>query len=413
MAQPETFPLGTIPEIGVIPKKMHAWVIRKERHGEPLKSFQKELVPPPEPGPREVMLLVLAAGVNFNGVWAGLGKPVSVLDVHGKPYHIAGSDASGLVWKVGSEVRGWKPGDEVVVHCNQYCQRNCGECPTFDPMACQEQKIWGYETPDGSFAQFTVVQEEQVLRKPAHLTWEEAACYGLTYFTAFRMLTTRAQLKPGETVLVWGGAGGLGTMAIQLINQLGGKAVAVVSSEEKAKLCMELGAVGTINRKNFPNLAWRPNETPEQTAARIKDTKAFGRAIWEILGNRVSPDIVFEHVGSDTFPTSVFLCRRFGRIVICGATSGFTLQFDVRHLWMHQKSILGSHFANHLECKQANELVHQKKIRPVLSSTWTFDQVAQVHQEMYENKHSGNMAVLVQAPRQGCRTAEEVRAAGG
>jgi len=359
------------------------------------------------------MLLVLAAGVNFNGVWAGLGKPVSVLDIHRQPYHIAGSDAAGIVWKVGSEISAWKPGDEVIVNCNQYCQRNCGDCPTFDPMACQEQKIWGYETPDGSFAQFTVVQEEQLLRKPVHLTWEEAGSYGLTYFTAFRMLVTRAALKPGETVLIWGGAGGLGTMAIQLVDQLGGKAVAVVSSDEKAKVCMELGAVGTINRKNFPNLAWHPNETPEQTAGRLKDTKGFGRAIWEILGPRVSPDIVFEHVGSDTFPTSVFLCRRFGRVVICGATSGFTLQFDVRHLWMHQKSIIGSHFANHQECKQANELVHQKKIRPVLSSTWRYDQVAQVHQEMYENRHAGNMVVLVQAPGPGLRNTEEVRSAAG
>src|SRR5205823_6945396 len=145
-----------------VPEQMPAWVIRRERHGDPLTSFQIETMRTPEPGPNEALVLVMAAGVNYNGIWAGLGKPVSVLDVHKKDFHIAGSDASGVVWKVGSAVTKWRVGDEVVLHCNQSCGE-CGACNGGDPLACEEQKIWGYETPYGSFAQFTLVQAQQLL----------------------------------------------------------------------------------------------------------------------------------------------------------------------------------------------------------------------------------------------------------
>jgi crotonyl-CoA carboxylase/reductase len=159
-----------LPPLGEVPSEMDAWVIRKDRFGEPLESFRRERMKTPEPGPGEVVVLVMAAGVNYNGIWAGLGKPVSVLDVTKKDFHIAGSDASGVVWKVGPGVTRWKVGDEVVLQCNVTCGQ-CAACNGFDPMACEEQKIWGYETPYGSFAQFTLVQAQQCLKKPKDLTW--------------------------------------------------------------------------------------------------------------------------------------------------------------------------------------------------------------------------------------------------
>jgi crotonyl-CoA carboxylase/reductase len=167
----------------------------------------------PEVGPNDVLLTVMAAGVNFNGVWVCQGKPVPLSRLKtGYDFHITGSDASGVVWKVGSAVRRWKPGDEVVVHCNV----SCGQCPAcngFDPLACEEQKIWGYETNWGSFAPFAKVQAQQLLPKPAHLSWEEAASYGLCLFTAYRMLVTQAHIQAGDNVLIWGAAGGLGVFA--------------------------------------------------------------------------------------------------------------------------------------------------------------------------------------------------------
>ena len=408
-SRPAIVPVGQCPELGVLPQRMHGYAIRRDREGEPLQSFQEEELPLWTLGPGEVLIKVMAAGVNYNGVWAGLGQPVSMFDAHGADYHIAGSDASGVVWQVGLGVTEWKIGDEVVVHCNNTCGR-CQHCNGGEPLACRKQRIWGYETPDGSFAQFARVQAQQVLTKPPHLTWEESASYGLTYFTAFRMLMDRAKIQAGEDVLVWGGAGGLGVFAVQLCRLVGARAIAVVSSDEKAALATELGAYGVIHRQEFSDLQFRENETPEQTKARMNATKAFGKRIWEILGERKGPDVVFEHVGRATFPTSVFLAERFGRIVICGATTGYNLNFDVRHLWMRQKSIIGSHFADAGEATRANRLVLQKKIRPVMTRVFSWKEIPQAHQLMYENKLHGTVACLVGAPREGLRTLSETQA---
>ena len=411
-AMRETQALGDvtlpIPPLGVVPAEMDAWVIRKERLGEPLKSFQRERMKTPEPGPGEVLVLVMAAGVNYNGIWAGLGKPVSILDVTKKDFHIAGSDASGVVWKLGAGVTRWKVGDEVVLHCNVTCGQ-CGACNGFDPMACEDQKIWGYETPYGSFAQFTLVQAQQLLKKPPQLSWEVAASYGLVYFTAYRMLVDRARVRPGENVLIWGASGGLGIFAVQITKLLGATAVGIVSSPAKGELARSVGCDHIMYRDEYPDLPYHPNETPERTKARMEATKKFGKKFWELIGERKGPDVVFEHVGQETFPTSVFLANRMGRIVICGATSGFQLNFDVRHLWMRQKSILGSHFANAEQCQRANELVHQGKVKPVLTETFEYARIPEAHDLMYRNRHMGTIACLVSAPEMGMTTLEEAR----
>ena len=398
---PTIVPVGKLPPLGVVPEKMHGFVIREERFGPPMESFQPEEVPVWDLAPNEVLVQVMAAGVNYNGIWAGLGKPVSTLAAHGLGYHIAGSDASGVVWAVGNAVHDWKVGDEVVLHCNHLT----------NPGASEAQTIWGYETPDGSFAQFCRVQSQQCLKKPEHLTWEDAASYGLVYYTAHRMLIDRAKIEPGEDVLVWGGAGGLGVFAIQLCAAVGARAIAVVSSDEKAELAMSLGAVGTINRKEFSEMQYRPDETPEQAKARFQATKAFAKRISEILGERKKPDVVFEHVGASTFPASVWLANDFGRIVICGATTGYNLTFDVRHLWMKQKRIIGSHFADADSSQRANRLVVQGKVKPVMTRLFKYEEIPHVHQLMYENKLHGTVSCLVGAPRAGLKNYKETLAA--
>jgi len=402
-------PVGAVPPLGVLPEKMHAWVIRKERFGEPLQSFKQEVVPLPDIGSNEALILVMAAGVNFNGIWAGRGKPVSVLQITGKDFHIAGSDASGIVWKVGENVKHWRPGDEVVLHCNQSCDTFCGQCVGYDPMMCQSQKIWGYETPYGSFAQFTKVQAQQMLHKPKHLNWEEAASYGLTYFTAFRMLVDRAELKPGEKVLIWGASGGLGVFATQLVKKMGAESVGVVSSEDKGEFILRLGARGAINRKKYQNLLWKDNATPAEEKARMDDWKGFGREFQEKAGTNRGPDVVFEHVGKVTFPLSVWILRKFGRVVICGATSGYDLNFDVRHLWMHQKSIIGSHFANGEQAARANELVMSGEIQPVMTRRFVWEEIPLAHDLMARNEHHGKFSCLVNTPAFDLKNAGEAR----
>src|SRR6201990_2163412 len=235
---------------GELPSTMAAWVIRAEREGEPTEAFQLEEMAVPEPGAFEVIVRVMAAGVNFNNVWAALGKPISVFRYHQEDHHIGGSDASGVVWKVGEGVTRWKAGDEVVVHCNQASYED-PEVHGLDPLAAPSQQIWGYETTWGSFAQFCKVQAQQLLSKPAHLAWEEAASYGLTYFTAYRMLVDQARLQAGHRVLIWGAAGGLGVFATQLSRAAGAECVGVVSSAQKGALVEQLGAKGFIDRNEF------------------------------------------------------------------------------------------------------------------------------------------------------------------
>src|SRR3954471_17025027 len=343
-------------EPGELPATMAAWVIRQEREGEPLQAFQVEEIEVPEPGAFEVIVRVMAAGVNFNNVWAALGQPVSVFGYGDHPeygHHIGGSDASGVVWKVGEGVTRWKTGDEVVVHCNQASYEDV-EVHGLDPMAAPSQRIWGYETTWGSFAQFTKVQAQQLLPKPKNLNWEAAASYGLTYFTAYRMLMDQAKIQAGHRVLIWGAAGCLGVFATQLCKAAGAEWVGVVSSEEKGELIKRLGAVDYINRAEFAGMMRKGGESPDEEKARFKVSRAFSKRVSEILGE--PPDVVFEHVGKATFPTSVLTVKPFGKVVICGATSGYNLDFDVRYLWMRQKQIIGSHFANAWECNLANKL---------------------------------------------------------
>jgi crotonyl-CoA carboxylase/reductase len=392
-------------EPGELPATMTAWVIRQDREGEPRDAFQIEDIEVPEPGAFEVIVRVMAAGVNFNNVWAALGQPVSVFRYHpDEDHHIGGSDASGLVWKVGEGVTRWKPGDEVVIHCNQASYEDV-EVHGLDPLAAPSQKIWGYETSWGSFAQFTKVQAQQLVPKPKKLTWEEAASYGLTYFTAYRMLIDQAKLQAGHRVLIWGAAGGLGVFATQLCKLTGADSVGVVSSDEKGALVKQLGAKDFINRNEFAGMMRKGGESKDEEKERFGQSRAFAKRVKEILGD--APDIVFEHVGQATFPTSVFVVRPFGKVVICGATSGYNLDFDVRYLWMRQKQIIGSHFANAWEATKANELIDQSKIRPVLWRVMPFEGVAEAHQLMRENKHHGKIAILVGAEKEGMGKTEE------
>ncbi len=410
-AKKDLYEIGEIPPLGHVPKNMYGWAIRRERHGEPEKAMQIEVLPTPIIDSHEVLVQVMAAGVNFNGIWAALGTPVSPFDIHKADFHVAGSDASGIVWAVGNKVKNWKVGDEVVIHCNQD-DGDDEECNGGDPMLSPSQRIWGYETPDGSFAQFARVQARQLMPRPRHLTWEEGGCYTLTLATAYRMLFGHRPhiLKPGHNVLVWGASGGLGSMAIQLIATTGANAIGIVSDESKIDFVKSLGAKGVINRKAFN--CWGP--LPDVKDARayseyIKTCREFGRAIWEFTGKGVDVDFVFEHPGEQTFPVSCFVVKRGGMVVFCAGTTGYNITFDARFVWMRQKRIQGSHFAHLKQASQANRLVIERRIDPCMSEVLAWEDIARAHTKMWKNQHKpGNMAVLVQAKRPGLRTFEDV-----
>ncbi|MEO0618248.1 MAG: crotonyl-CoA carboxylase/reductase [Pseudomonadota bacterium] len=406
----DLYEIGEVPPLGHVPKNMYAWCIRKERHSEPESAMQVEVVPTWELDSHEVLVLVMAAGVNYNGVWASLGQPISTLEGHSSPHHIAGSDASGIVYAVGRKVKNWKVGDEVVIHCNQD-DGDDEECNGGDPMFSQTQRIWGYETPDGSFAQFCRAQAQQLMPRPKHLTWEEAACYTLTLATAYRMLFGHRPhvLRPGHNVLVWGASGGLGSFAVQLCATAGANAIGVISGEDKRDFVMQLGAKGVINRKDFDCWGELPEVGSDAYAAWFKEARKFGKAIWDITGKGVNVDCVFEHPGEATFPISTFVCKRGGMVVICAGTTGYKLTMDARYVWMHQKRVQGSHFAHLKQASEANRLVIERRIDPCMSEVFPWDQIPQAHTRMMNNEHlPGNMAVLVTAQKPGLRTVEEV-----
>ncbi len=405
----DLYEVGEMPPLGHVPAQMYAWAIRRERHGDPDKAMQVEVVDTPEIDSHEVLVLVMAAGVNYNGVWACLGEPISTFDVHGAPYHVAGSDAAGIVWKVGRKVRNWKVGDEVVIHCNQD-DGDDEECNGGDPMFSPSQRIWGYETPDGSFAQFTRVQAQQLLPRPKHLTWEESACYTLTLATAYRMLFGHHphELKPGQNVLVWGASGGLGSFAIQLINTAGGNAIGVISDESKRDFVLSLGAKGVINRRDFKCWGQMPMVNTPEYKEWFSEVRRFGKAIWEVTGKGVNVDMVFEHPGEATFPVSTFVVKRGGMVVICAGTTGYNLTLDARYLWMHQKRVQGSHFAHLKQAAAANKLMVERRLDPSMSEVFPWEEIPLAHMKMLQNAHKpGNMAVLVQAPKTGLRTLED------
>ena len=398
--------VGEMPALGEVPERMRAQLIRPERYGEPRTAFSEEVVETPRPRRGEVLVYVMAAGVNYNNVWAALGKPVDVVAARQKagepePFHIGGSDASGIVWEVGDGVDHLKVGDEVVVHCGVWDPEDPWVKSGGDPIVAPSARIWGYETNYGSFAQFTRVQAHQCLPKPAGLSWARAAAYMLVGATAYRMLCAWPPhtVAEGDVVLVWGGSGGLGSQAIQIARAKGAIPVAVASGDERGEFCKRLGAVGFIDRRNFDHWGVIPDWRDDEAYARwSKGAREFGKALWDQLGERRNPRIVFEHPGEATIPTSIFVCDNGGMVVICAGTTGYHAGVDLRYLWMRQKRLQGSHFANDDQCRELNDMVARGEVDPCMSRAFGFSEVGLAHQLMYENRHPmGNMAILVGA----------------
>lgn len=400
-------PLGELPEVGSIPSAMTALVVRADRFGDPASAFQVETgIEIPSIGPQEVLIGVKAAGVNYNNVWAARGYPIDVIATRqraGEPYdfHVGGSDASGVVYAVGDDVRGIGIGDEVVVHPGYWNAADPWIAAGKDSMIAPSAQIWGYNTNFGSFGQFARVQSHQVMPKAAHLTWAEAAAPTLVGTTAYRMLHGWAgnTVQPDDIVLVWGGSGGLGTQAIQIATLAGAKAVAVVSDDERGQYAEKFGAIGYINRNDFghwgiPPLVDDTSGQKEWTA----EARKFGKRIWEIAGERKDPAIVFEHPGSATIPTSIFVCEPGGMVTICAGTTGYDAMVDLRYHWTRQKRLQGSHGTNDEQAYAYNDLVREGRIDPCIGRVVAFDQLPAAHAAMGRGEQVfGNTVALLAA----------------
>jgi crotonyl-CoA reductase len=386
---------------------------------DPRKSLHLDEVALPELGPGEAYVAVMASAINYNTVWTSIFEPVSTFGFlerygrlsdltkrHDLPYHIVGSDLSGVVLKVGAGVTKWKPGDRVVAHClSVELESPDGHS---DTMLDPEQRIWGFETNFGGLAEVAMVKSNQLMPKPEHLTWEEAASPGLVNCTAYRQLVSAngANMKQGDNVLIWGASGGLGGFATQYALNGGANPVCVVSNEEKAQIVRNMGAEMVINRSEMDFKFW--NE--EGTKQNPKEWLRFGKAIRELTGGE-DIDIVFEHPGRETFGASVFVTRKGGVITTCASTTGYMHEYDNRYLWMNLKRIISSHFANYRESWEANRLIAQGKIHPTLSRTYTLEDVGQAALDVHHNLHQGKVGVLALAPEEGLGVRnEEMRA---
>ena len=378
------------------------------RDKDPRKSLHVEDVPVPELGPGEALVAVMASAINYNTVWTSIFEPVSTFGFlerygrlsplskrHDLPYHVVGSDLAGVVLRTGAGVHAWKPGDEVVAHClSVELESPDGHN---DTMLDPEQRIWGFETNFGGLAHVALVKSNQLMPKPDHLSWEEAASPGLVNSTAYRQLVSRngAGMKQGDNVLIWGASGGLGSYATQFALNGGATPICVVSSPEKAEICRKMGAELIIDRAAEDYKFWKDEHNQDQ-----KEWRRLGAKIRELTGGE-DVDIVFEHPGRETFGASVFVTRKGGTIVTCASTSGYMHQYDNRYLWMSLKNIVGSHFANYREAWEANRLIAKGKIHPTLSNTYSMDEVGQATYDVHRNLHQGKVGVLCLAPEEG------------
>ena len=386
----------------------------ESRDKDPRKSLHVDEVPLPELGPGEAFVAVMASAINYNTVWTSIFEPVSTFGFlerygrlsplgkrHDLPYHIVGSDLAGVVLETGPGVHVWRPGDEVVAHClSVELESPDGHN---DTMLDPEQRIWGFETNFGGLAEIALVKANQLMPKPDHLTWEEAASPGLVNSTAYRQLVSRngAGMKQGDNVLIWGASGGLGGYATQFALNGGATPICVVSSEQKADICRKMGAELIINRNAEGYQFWKDDNTQDP-----REWRRLGAKIRELTGGE-DPDIVFEHPGRETFGASVFVTRKGGTIVTCASTSGFMHEYDNRYLWMNLKRIIGSHFANYREAWEANRLIAKGLVHPTLSNAYSMDDVGQAAFEVHKNLHQGKVGVLCLAPEEGLGVRDE------
>ena len=374
---------------------------------DPRQSLQIGEVPTPELAPNEAYVAVMASSINFNTVWTSIFEPLPTFGFldrlaresywgarHALDHHVVGSDGSGVVLQVGSAVRNFKPGDHVTMHCNYLDDQD--PSAHNDSMMAANQRIWGFETNFGGLADLTVVKANQLMPKPAHLTWEEAAVNALCGSTSYRMLVSdnASAMKQGDNVLIWGATGGLGGYAVQLVLNGGGTPIGVVSSPEKADLLRKMGCEAVIDRRAEDYQFWSDANTQDEL-----EWRRFGKRIRELVGE--DPDIVFEHPGRQTMGASVFVAKRGGTIVTCAATSGYMIEYDNRHLWMKLKKIVSSHFANYAEAWEMNRLIDKGAIMPIMSHVYSLDDVGLAAYKVHKNQHEGKLAVLCLSPEEG------------
>ena len=351
----------------------------------------------PEPLDHEVIVKIRSSSLNFNSIWSIEQFPVSPFSLiknfvqqnpsyshHIQDFAVIGSDGAGTIVQVGKKVVDWKIGDEVVIHCSFF---DSNKLNTDDEVASSGQAIWGYETNFGSLSDYSLVHENQLMKKPQNLDLEKAGIFDLTLSTAYRMLMSKnaIQIQEGQSCLIWGAAGSLGVFAIQLCLLAKANPICVVSTQQKAEFVKSLGAKNVIVRDVFKDSLLNDNGS-----TRIEVLRWFKKEVAKYTDNL---NIVFEHVGRETLNLSTYLLGKGGSVVICGATSGYETVIDLIYLWMNVKKIIGSHISSREDAIKALQLVSEKKIHVPISKEVNFEEIPLVLEEFMSGKLLGRVSI--------------------
>ena len=319
-------------------------------------------IPEPVPKPNEVIFRVKAASLNYDDIWGMRGKPLAV------PLpHISGTDAAGEVTAIGDNVKNIKVGDRIVSHGNMSC-RICAACTDGREYDCRRRKIWGFETGPlwGGYCEITHLPEINVLKIPDNVSYEEAAAASMTLLTSWHMLVGRAKIKPGQIVLIMGGSSGVGIFGIQIAKLYGCTVIATASPDKLEKL-KELGADYAVDHRK-------------------EDWHKEVRAITKEITGTAGIDVIFEHIGGSHFNKELTLLKYGATLVTTGATTGYDVPSDLRHIFFKGINILGSTQGTRAELEQGFYWMGQGKIKAIIDSVYTFDDAVSAHKKMLNGK---------------------------
>jgi NADPH:quinone reductase-like Zn-dependent oxidoreductase len=329
-------------------------------------KLRYEDAPEPQIGEMEALIRVRACALNHLDIWARTGTRSDRIPMP----HISGCDIAGEIAEVGSLVSDHKPGEKVIL-APGISDGTCEYCGSGWDSLCENYKIIGYET-QGGYAEYVSAPSRNILPIPNHLSFEEAASVPLVFLTAWHMLTTRAHLLPGETVLVWGAGSGVGSAAIQVAKLIGAKVIAVAGTDQKLEKAKKIGADWTINHHT------------QDVPAEVKR-----------VTNGKKANVVFDHVGQATWEKSMRSMAPAGRLVNCGVTSGGKAEIDIRYVFVRQFSLMGSYMGGRGELLKVLTFFEDGRLRPVVDSIFPLKDAGAAQTRMEKSEHFGKIVLKV------------------
>jgi NADPH:quinone reductase-like Zn-dependent oxidoreductase len=345
--------------------------VYREHSKDPRQVVKIEDIEPPKPKTNEVLIKVEAASYNYNDLWGIWGEPIKI-----PMPHISGSDAAGTVIELGEDVTSYiKIGDRVVVHPNLTC-RVCYQCTSGREYDCNSRKVWGFQTGPlwGGFAQYTQMPEVNVVKLPDNVSFTDAAAISMVGMTAWHMLVTRAQIRPGQTVLIMGGGSGMGIAGIQIAKLFNCDVIATAGNKDKMEKCIELGADHVVNHRE----------------------SGWYKKVREITKKQGGVDIIYEHIGKTVFPQEVGLLKMGGILVSTGATTGYASTIDLRYLFFRGTNLLGATQGTKAGLEEVIKWVGRGKIKPVIDTIFPFSNMVEGHIKMADSQLFGKILTTPQ-----------------